>query len=56
VLVRQCLGQRLADATALRREVAAWEGARNATGHRIDWRFTTADARIELKHLYPVTQ
>jgi hypothetical protein len=55
VLVRQCLGQRLADTEALRREVGAWEGARNAAGSRIDWRFTTADARIKLRHLYPVT-
>ena len=56
VLVRQCLGQRLADAEALRREVGAWEGTRNVAGSRIDWRFTTADARIKLKHLYPITQ
>jgi hypothetical protein len=56
VLVRQCLGQRLPDAVAVCREVAAWEGARNAAKSRIDWRFTTADARIKLKHLYPVIQ
>ncbi len=55
VLVRQCLGQRLADADHLRQEVGGWEGARNATSSRIDWRFTTADARITLKHLYPIT-
>ncbi|MCA1666418.1 MAG: transposase, partial [Thermomicrobia bacterium] len=54
VLVRQCLGQRLADTEAVCREVGAWEGARNAAGNRIDWRFTTADARIKLRHLYPV--
>jgi len=34
--------------------VAAWEAARNGADSRIDWRFTTADARIKLKHLYPV--
>jgi len=33
--------------------VAAWEAARNAADSAIDWRFTTADARIKLKHLYP---
>jgi hypothetical protein len=33
--------------------VAAWESRRNAYGTRIDWRFTTADARIKLKRLYP---
>ena len=54
VLVRQCLGRRLADTEALRRRSAAWEARRNAAGSRIDWRFTTADARIKLKHLYPV--
>ncbi len=55
VLVRQCLGQRLADAEAVRQQVAAWEAARNKAGSKIDWRFTTADARITLRHLYPVT-
>ena len=38
------------------REVAAWEATRNATGRGVDWRFTTEDARIKLKHLYPVIQ
>jgi hypothetical protein len=33
--------------------VAAWEARRNADQQPIDWRFTTADARIKLKHLYP---
>ena len=55
VLARQCLGQRLPDLADLRREVAAWEAARNAAGQAIDWRFTTADARIKLKRLYPLT-
>jgi hypothetical protein len=54
VLVRQCLGRRLPDAERLREEVGGWEGERNAAGSRIDWRFTTADARIKLTHLYPV--
>ena len=53
VLARQCLGQRLPDLADLRREVAAWQAARNAAGQAIDWRFTTADARIRLKRLYP---
>ncbi len=55
VLGRQCLDRRIGDETTLMREVAAWEGARNAAASRIDWRFTTADARIKLKHLYPIT-
>jgi hypothetical protein len=54
VLARQCLGQRLPDLADLRREVAARETARNAAGQAIDWRFTTADARIKLRRLYPV--
>jgi hypothetical protein len=56
VLVRQCLGQRLPDTETLRREVGAWERTRNTAGTRIDWRITMADARIKLKHLYPITQ
>jgi len=56
VLAGQCLDRRLADRATLEREVAAWEATRNATGHGVDWRFTTEDARIKLKHLYPVIQ
>jgi hypothetical protein len=56
VLAEQCLDRRLADRATLEREVAAWQAARNATGPGVDWRFTTADARIKLKHLYPAIQ
>jgi DDE superfamily endonuclease len=56
VLAGQCLDRRLADQATLEREVAAWEAARNAGRHGVDWRFTTEDARIKLKHLYPATQ
>jgi hypothetical protein len=56
VLAGQCLDRRLPDRAALEREVAAWEAERNAAGRTIDWRFTTADARIKLKHLYPAPQ
>jgi hypothetical protein len=56
VLAGQCLDRRLADRTTLEREVAAWQAARNATGRGVDWRFTTEDARIKLKHLYPTIQ
>jgi len=55
VLAEQCLDRRLADRASLERQVAAWEKARNRTHRRIDWRFTTTDARIKLKHLYPAT-
>ena len=53
VLARQCLDRRIPDADTLTREVVAWEARRNAAAHSIDWRFTTADARIKLRHLYP---
>jgi hypothetical protein len=56
VLSEQCLDRRLADRATLAREVAAWQAARNADGRGVDWRFTTADARIKLKHLYPAIQ
>jgi hypothetical protein len=54
VLAGQCLDRRIASRAALAREVAAWEAERNAAQVTIDWRFTTDDARIKLKHLYPV--
>ena len=54
VLARQCLNRRLADRARMAREVAAWTAARNAAALAIDWQFTTADARIKLKRLYPV--
>jgi hypothetical protein len=52
-LVRQCLGRRIADMATLTAEVRAWVAARNASHTTVDWQFTTADARIELKKLYP---
>ena len=56
VLSRQCLDRRVPDAATLAREVAAWQQRRNATTCTVDWRFTTADARIKLKRLYPSLQ
>ena len=56
VLSRQCLNRRIADQATLTSEVAAWEQGRNTQGRAIDWRFTTQDARIKLKHLYPSIQ
>src|SRR5437588_10844165 len=53
VLSRQCLDQRIETAAALRRGVTAWEGPRNDRAAEVRWRFTTADARIKLRHLYP---
>lgn len=53
VLARQCLDQRIPDREALAGEVGAWEDERNAAESSIEWRFTTDEARIKLKHLYP---
>lgn len=53
VLSRQCLDRRIPDQATLEQEVAAWVRTRNAARATIDWRFTTADARIKLKRLYP---
>lgn len=53
VLARQCLERRIPDKETLVQEAGAWEAVRNAAESSIDWRFTTADARIKLKHLYP---
>jgi DDE superfamily endonuclease len=56
VLGRQCLDRRIPDKPTLTTEVAAWVADRNADGAAVEWRFTTDDARIKLKHLYPVPQ
>jgi len=53
VLARQCTNRRIADGATLKQEVAAWERDRNAARVTISWHFTTADARIKLKRLYP---
>jgi hypothetical protein len=53
VLSRQCLDRRIPDQATLVQETAAWEQRRNAKGATVNWRFTTADARIKLKRLYP---
>jgi hypothetical protein len=54
VLGRQCLDRRISDQAILAIEVAAWVADRNAEAVTVSWHFTTADARIKLKHLYPV--
>lgn len=53
ILGRQCLDRRIAEFETLQSEVAAWVAARNEQETWIDWRFTTADARVKLKRLYP---
>ncbi len=54
LLIRQCLNRRIANQTILAKEVAAWQKNRNNRCARADWQFTTADARVKLKRLYPV--
>ena len=56
VLNRQCLDRRIPDMDSLKQEIKAWEESRNENSNSVDWRFTTADARIKLKKLYPSIQ
>ena len=53
VLTSQCLDRRIPDKATLIEEIAAWEHDRNANHTKADWQFTTKNARIKLKHLYP---
>jgi hypothetical protein len=53
VLQTQCLNRRIPDIETMRRETSAWEVDRNQRANKTDWRFSTADARIKLKRLYP---
>lgn len=56
VLQRQCLDRRFPNRAVMEQEVAAWTAARNTAQTTIDWHFTTADARISLKRLYPAIE
>ena len=53
VLSSQCLDRRIPDQRVLKDEVEAWEADRNRKHARADWQFTTADARVKLRRLYP---
>ena len=53
VLSKQCLNRRIPDQPCLKHETSAWENKRNSAASTVNWRFTTADARIKLKRLYP---
>ena len=53
VLARQCLDRRIPDREVLTQETGTWQDRRNRDGVRVDWRFSTGDARIKLKSLYP---
>lgn len=52
-LKRQCLDRRIPDMDTMRREINAWQFNRNNRSTRINWQFTTSEARIKLKKLYP---
>ena len=56
VLNGQCLNRRLADKATAQKEVAAWQQRRNGACGTVDWQFSTKDARIKLKRLYPSIQ
>jgi uncharacterized small protein (DUF1192 family) len=53
VLSSQCLDRRIPDQQVLKQEVEAWEADRNRKHAKADWQFTTSDARVKLKRLYP---
>jgi transposase len=53
ILSRQCMDRRIPDQETLKEEIAAWQEKRNAIARPMEWRFTTEDARIKLKKLYP---
>jgi hypothetical protein len=53
VLQRQCLDRRIPDQEILKREVSAWQPERNQHAAKANWRFTTEEARVKLKKLYP---
>ena len=54
VLSRQCLSRRIADQATLKHEIQAWQSRRNEQSETVKWQFTTNDARIKLKKLYPL--
>ena len=54
-LTRQCLDRRISDLTLLNTELAAWQHATNTDQRQVNWQFTTDDARIKLRHLYPTS-
>lgn len=54
MLTRQCIDRRIGEIETLRREIAAWEGPRNAAKATVEWRFGVAEARTTLQRLYPI--
>jgi len=56
VLIKQCLDRRIDNIDEMRMEVAAWQNRRDNMNAKINWHFTSADARIKLKRLYPTLE
>ncbi len=56
VLARQCLARRIDNLEEMRGEVGSWRNQRNNANAKIDWRFTSEDARIKRRRLYPTFQ
>ena len=56
VLTGQCLNRRIDDIEVVRKEVQAWQEARNNKKAKVNWQFTTEDARIKLSRLYPTLE
>jgi len=56
VLIRQCLGGRMETLDQVETAVAAWQNHRNNRNAKINWQFTTEDARVKLRRLYPTEQ
>jgi hypothetical protein len=54
-LTRRCLDRRIGDLEVLNTELAAWQNETNSDQRQVNWQFTTADARIKLRHLYPIS-
>jgi hypothetical protein len=52
-MIKQCLERRIDSITSLENELVSWEKARNSLQKGVDWQFTTPDARVKLKRLYP---
>ena len=56
VLTGQCLNRRIDDIAIVRKEVLAWQKSRNNKNAKVNWQFTTKDARIKLSRLYPTIE
>jgi len=54
VLWGQCLKRRIDNIEAVRKEAMAWQDTRNNKNAKVNWRFTTTDARVKLSRLYPI--